>query len=68
MPKATIFARSDRASNSEVPLYLRLTHKGDRTRMSLDLTVKFRHWHSDKKRVRSSHPQSEYLNQYLSDV
>jgi len=67
MANATLYARGDR-DGSEVPIYIRFTHKGDRARMSLDLKVKEDHWNSNKKRVRSSHPQSEYLNQYLSDV
>lgn len=68
MANASIYARSDRASGGEVPIYLRFSHKGDRARMSLDLKVKESQWNSNKKRVRGSHPQSEYLNQYLSDV
>jgi integrase/recombinase XerC len=68
MASATIYARTDRSSGSEIPVYLRLTHKGERARMSLDLKLSARHWNGNKGRVRSSHPQSEYLNQYLSDV
>lgn len=68
MASASIFARSDRSTDSKIPIYLRLTHQGDRSRMSLDLKIKPKHWNGDKARVRSSHPQSEYLNQYLSDV
>lgn len=68
MASASIYARTDRSASSQVPIYLRLTHRGERARMSLDLKVESRHWNSDKARVRSSHPQSEYLNQYLSDV
>lgn len=68
MASASIYARTDRASDKQLPIYLRLTHRGDRARMSLDLKVDSQHWNSEKARVRSSHPQSEYLNQYLSDV
>lgn len=67
MATATVFARKDRGS-SEYPIYLRLTHKGERSRLSLDLKVKKQHWNENKGRVRSSHPQAEYLNQYLSDA
>lgn len=68
MASASIYARTDRSSGSQFPIYLRLSHQGERKRMSLDLKVGSRHWNSEKGRVRSSHPQSEYLNQYLSDV
>lgn len=68
MAKASIFARSDKEAGSKVPLYMRFTHEGDRARMSLDLKVKKSKWNSNAKRVRSSHAQSEYLNQYLSDI
>jgi len=68
MASASLYARSNRSTGSKVPIYLRLTHKGDRARMSLDLKVKPDQWNENKARVRSTHPQSEYLNQYLSDV
>lgn len=67
MANASIYARTDRSSDAH-PVYLRLTHRGDRARMSLDLKVRAKHWNSDKSRVRSPHSQSEFLNQYLSDV
>jgi integrase len=69
MAKATIFARqSKKDSGGTVPLYLRVTHEGRRARLSLDMRVKPRHWNKTKGRVRASHPQQTFLNQYLSDV
>ena len=68
MAQASIYARSDKASDGEVLIYIRFTHGGERARMSLNLKVRESQWNSNKSRVRSSHEQSEYLNQYLSDV
>lgn len=68
MAKASIYARTDKEVASKVPVYIRFTHRGERARMSLDLRVKESDWNSNKRRVRGSHLQSEYLNQYLSDV
>ena len=66
MATATIIARTDRGD--EQPLYLRLAHKDDKAYLSLDLKIRSGAWDKDKSRVRSSHAQSEYLNEYLSEV
>jgi hypothetical protein len=69
MAKATIFARQSKKDSADtVPLYLRVTHQGRRARLSLDMRVKPRHLNKTKGRVRASHPQQTFLNQYLSDV
>jgi len=68
MAKASIFARSGRKTGDGLPVYLRITHKGERARLSLDMRVREAHWNEKKKRVRSTHPQSEVLNGYLSDI
>jgi len=69
MAKATIYARkSKRDAAGTIPLYLRITHDGRRARISLDMRVKARHWNDTKKRVRASHPEETYLNEYLSGV
>lgn len=73
MATATVYPRRDKATKSPhgatiVPLYLRITHGGDRARISLDLRVKESEWNEDKKRVRSSHDSAVYFNQQISDA
>lgn len=68
MASASIFARKNRESDAGFPVYLRFTHKGDRARLSLDMKIQPEYWNDNKKRVRSTHPQSEVLNEYLSSV
>jgi len=73
MASVSIYARSSKASQSstgatEVPLYLRITHKGERVRVSLGEKVRASQWNENRKEVRSSHPNHRRLNRKLRSV
>jgi len=68
MPKATIYAYSSKANEEGVPLYIRITHKGDRARMSLGTRVSERQWNEDKSRLSASADNATLINSRLSRI
>jgi site-specific recombinase XerD len=67
---ATVSActRPSRRNDGQLPLYLRITHKGSTTYLSLGEHVPPTHWSASKKRAKRSFDRAPSLNRALSDA
>lgn len=63
-----MYLKSRKNAKQENPIYLRLTVHGKRVEKSLNRSVDFKKWDSNKQRAKGNSEQIKILNQYLNSV
>jgi integrase/recombinase XerD len=61
-----IFNERKITKKGEVPLWLRITKDRKSKYVAIGVKIKKEHWDEDKMKVRKSHPNSQYMNNYIA--
>lgn len=61
-----VFKKEKSKSDGEIPMYLRITKDRRAKFISLGISLHPDYWNAKEKQVKTSHPNSAYLNNYLT--
>jgi len=67
MATVAVVARPKSDGRKPLPLYLRISHQGKTSYLSLGIRIARKHWNKETRQIRKTHRDHAVLNKYIAD-